>query len=223
MFGRDGLVLLTVLLAPLVGCKSGEADPCAEQDCSSRGFCVEDGTAYCACIQGYRPVGLTCVPLATGDPCREVDCSGHGSCRVVADDPTCDCSAGYRHVTGSLCEGMECDLFCIPIRATDGDVVDAPAEAPDDVVDESGLLPCEATYSLPTLFCDGARRYVYGNADSAEAYCRSEGFETGHLVSGHRTDSAVCLWNGSSWTAYDSEENPAIGRATCTRSAPCAP
>jgi hypothetical protein len=218
------LDLGTLLAAFASGCNSDSGDPCSGVDCSSRGFCVaEQGTAYCACISGFHPVALTCVPIDTEDPCLGVECSGHGSCRAVAEGPTCDCATGYRHVIGPLCEGMECDLFCIPIRPTDGDVVDAPEEAPDDATDESVLLPCEATFSYPTFFCDGAQRYVYGNAASAEAYCREEGFETGELVSGHRTDNAVCLWSESSWSAYDSEENPAVGRVTCTRPEPCAP
>ena len=235
MSGRFALALAAGLLAPLLGCKPGETNPCAEQDCSSRGFCVEDGAAYCACIPGYRPVGLTCVPLATAESCQGIDCSGHGSCRVLADGPTCDCAPGYRHVTGALCEGMECDLFCIPIRATDGDVVidapdeasedviDAPDEAPEDVVDESSLPPCEATYDRPTVSCGGATRYIRRTSTSIVAYCQSQGFESGYLVSEYRTSSAVCQWNGTSWSAFDSETNGAIGRATCTRSEPCAP
>ncbi len=236
MSERSALAVeLVLLLVPFLGCKSGDVNPCNAQDCSSRGFCVEDGEAYCACIHGYRPEELSCVPLATDDPCQGIDCNGHGSCREVADGPTCDCSPGYRHVTGSLCEGMECDLFCIPIRPTDGDVVeppaDVPAEVPEDVVDvptdtpgdDSALLPCEASYDRPTAYCGGASRYIRRTATSVVAFCQSEGFETGYLVSELRTSSAVCQWDGSSWSAFDSETNGAIERARCTRSAPCAP
>jgi hypothetical protein len=83
------------------GCGAGGGDPCANVECSSRGFCIADqGTAYCACIRGYRPAALDCLPIGADDPCLDVDCSGHGACREVAGEPVCECEEGSHHPSG---------------------------------------------------------------------------------------------------------------------------
>ena len=110
-----------LLVAP-AGCQDDAGDPCRDVDCSSRGFCVADqGTAYCACISGYHPVGRTCEPNDPADPCRGVDCSTHGSCVVVAGAPDCVCDPGYRHPAGYA-------LLCVA-DGGDGPPEDAGCEA----------------------------------------------------------------------------------------------
>ncbi|MBN1770388.1 MAG: hypothetical protein JXB32_03935 [Deltaproteobacteria bacterium] len=127
---------LAVTLAVGLGvhCGADGADPCAGVTCSSRGFClVDQGTAYCGCIAGYRPEGLACAPIDPSDPCAGVDCSGHGACVDVSGDPTCDCETGYHRLTEDdpRCAGLECDLICVADHPSDGGG-DADADADAD-------------------------------------------------------------------------------------------
>jgi hypothetical protein len=91
-----------VLLLPPACAGGTSIDPCAEVDCSQRGFCIaQSGRAFCACLPGYHPSGLVCVVNDPAAPCAGVDCTGYGACRVVGADPVCDCEAGYEHLGGN--------------------------------------------------------------------------------------------------------------------------
>jgi hypothetical protein len=105
-----------VAAGTLAACSRTEsADPCAGVDCSQRGACLAEGVeAYCACIDGYHPVGLSCEADDRADPCRGVDCSGHGSCRADARGPWCECEAGFHHPAGT-------ELVCLADAGADAD------------------------------------------------------------------------------------------------------
>jgi hypothetical protein len=112
---------------------SGTDDPCADVDCSQRGICLADqGTAYCACLSGYHPAGLQCLPNDAADPCAGVDCSGHGDCFVRGGLPECACDEGYRHPADT-------GLLCFPVgdAAPDADA-GAEAEGEDGREGEAG-------------------------------------------------------------------------------------
>jgi hypothetical protein len=84
---------------------------------------TEAGVAYCACLDGYHPMGLACEADDPARPCDEVDCSGHGECRADAGGPWCECDPGYHHPEGT-------DLLCLP------DVTDGGEDGPDGVADD---------------------------------------------------------------------------------------
>jgi hypothetical protein len=97
------------------------------------------GEAYCFCLPDYHPVGLACVPNATGDPCEGIDCGGHGRCVVAGGAPECLCDDGYGHPRDDgEHDGTEYPLgyplLCVPEVLDGGDVADDSAA--DDVAAE---------------------------------------------------------------------------------------
>ena len=154
--------------AAAVACSDGPADdPCAGVECSGRGFCLADhGVAYCACLRGYRPDSLTCVPVSAADPCEGVDCDGRGTCRTEADGPTCDCSAGYAHLAQSdpRCADLECDLLCLP---TAGPLPDAGAEGGDEALEVFDEATAEAATEVSVEADAPAEADAPGEAEDA--------------------------------------------------------
>jgi hypothetical protein len=122
----------------LAGCgDSPSANPCDGVTCSGRGFCISDArTAYCACLRGYHPAGLSCAADAPGDPCNGIHCSDHGTCRVADGAATCDCDVGYGHLSDERCDILACELLCLPQSAADGGTeADAEADAETEAGD----------------------------------------------------------------------------------------
>ena len=152
--GQAASVGVTTLLALVgslvaVACSGGPGDPCSGVSCSSRGFCLADqGAAYCACIRGYHPVALACLPNEPDGPCAQVTCEGHGTCRETGDEVTCDCAPGYGHPAGTadICTAGQCDLLCTPIPPADGAGDDGDADTAD-------LSPPDGSCSLGETPC----------------------------------------------------------------------
>jgi hypothetical protein len=131
------------------GCdEAGGSSPCADIDCSQRGFCLASaGTAYCACLPDYHPVGPTCVANDPTAPCAGIDCSGHGSCGVVGTAPRCTCEPGYGHLGGNL-------LLCVPVElACDNGLDD----------DRDGLVDCTDVDCRSAPACGGGGAEVCDN------------------------------------------------------------
>ncbi len=156
-------------------CGPGSSDPCAGVACNGRGFCLADqGTAYCACLIGYHPVGLECRANDADDPCLGVDCSGRGSCRVAAEVPVCDCLTGYRHPdpASPACAEGQCELLCIREEPPDGGVDtagDADADADADVLPGCGNGLLETGEECD----DGNRIPLDGCENDCTASCRA--------------------------------------------------
>jgi hypothetical protein len=88
-----------VLLIFLAGCSNPTVDPCAGEECSGHGTCVEvGGEATCLCYRGYDPLGLECLPEGgdgDGDTDVDGDSDGDGFCTHTEDAESCeaDCEA----------------------------------------------------------------------------------------------------------------------------------
>jgi hypothetical protein len=141
------LVGLGALAATLlVGCPSAADNPCGGVDCSSRGYCTATyGQPLCACIPGFHPVGLACLPIDATDPCRDVACSGHGECSVVGGAPTCVCAPGYHHPDDYVLHCVE-DAPCDAVGGDCGPEGDADvAEPRDDAAEAEDAPEADAT------------------------------------------------------------------------------
>jgi hypothetical protein len=82
MRARSIFVWLALCGVTLAACTGGSigGDLCAGVSCSPRGICMsEGGIAYCACMDGFHPVGLGCEADDPARPCDGVACSGHGA------------------------------------------------------------------------------------------------------------------------------------------------
>ncbi len=185
---------LSVLAAlAMAGCSDQvNPDPCAWVTCSSRGFCIaEEGIAYCACMLGHHPVGLTCVVNDADLPCDGVDCSAHGVCRGDATAITCDCDPGYAHLDESdpRCASMECDLLCVPDADDDAD---AESDfSPDTAVDVDADAGVETEAAVSPVCGNGdvetGEECDDGNDDDTDACvsgCRNAFCGDGFILAG---------------------------------------
>ena len=176
-----GLLLLLVGATTVLECeKSDGGGPCSGVWCSSRGFCVTDGSApYCSCLRGYHPDGLECASNDAANPCLGVDCAGHGTCHVEDGYPLCACNDGFR---------LEGSMLCLPGEAPgpDGDA-DAD-DVPDwDVADDAPEEDVEDVWEC--------------SPDSCNALCVAAGFEDGTCI-----ESGSCSCSGGGDADADGED-----------------
>ena len=84
------------------------ANPCEGVTCSGHGSCIVTASneAFCACDQGYRREGTSCV--LTTATCSGVNCGQNGFCVITsANQPLCVCNQGY-HWDGEQCIADPC-------------------------------------------------------------------------------------------------------------------
>jgi hypothetical protein len=145
---RRAALLAAVALAPAPSCaRSPELDPCANVECSTRGFCLApEGAAICICMESFHAERLECVPNDPVDPCLGVTCSGHGTCRVVGGEPRCDCEAGWTTPSPS-------STACVPgsqdAAAGEDAVARDDAGGQDDGAREDARDPADADSEAP--------------------------------------------------------------------------
>jgi len=174
--------LLPVLA--LTGCGGCEGDPCDPNLCtqSNRTVCTNNnGTAICACDEGYIDNGSgECV---TAPSCSGNTCSGHGTCAIANGTASCTCTAGFSGASCDTCAaghhddgsgGCALDQSCLPSTC-------------------SSHGTCTATGGEVACACQTGYRNTYCQ-DCASSYHRAS---SGACVSDESCQGNDCSGNGT--------------------------
>lgn len=173
-------------LAALGACdydSDGPAEPCGEVDCGAHGQCVSDGvTPYCACDDGFRHDGLTCVAIDAGQPARDAGLD-------AAIDAATDAAA---------------DAAPPPPEVCNGDDDDADGTVDEGCWTATGPMTVDRRNHSATLLADGRVLVAGGrSADgtvlaSAEIYDPADGswHAVGSMTIARHVHQAVRLADG---------------------------
>ena len=124
------LMCFAALLASCGG-KSHPLDPCEGVDCSDHGTCRESGgSAVCECEEGFRAVGLVCVPVDVDTETDEADIPD-----TMEEEPITEAPAEEIEETGDDQEEID-----IAEETEPTDVVEQPGEEGLDFTESLELV-----------------------------------------------------------------------------------